>query len=104
MIPGPRLDWLAERYVAPFVEAECAECHRQGGGDFRLDPTGGEANRRADFEGVRAFVNRDRPEESLFLLKVVPLADGGLDHAGGTFLDTEDLQSTQPWIATVDIP
>ena len=70
--------------VAPWVEEHCAPCHRTGGGDLRL---AAEPDPPLDFEGLVAFLDAARPEDSPFVLKPLALANGGLDHAGGTFFD-----------------
>ncbi len=91
--PAPDRDFYVQR-IAPWVEANCAECHRRGGaGAFRLqDPQDGvsdERRRRADFELVRPFVNPEMPWESRLLLKVLDPAAGGDPHVGGAFLRPE---------------
>ena len=94
--PPPDRDFYVER-VAPWVEAQCSACHRRdGAGAFRLvDPTAGlddERRRRADFDVVKRFVNRNVPWESRLLLKVLEPGEGGDPHVGGAFLksDTEE--------------
>jgi hypothetical protein len=91
--PGPDAAFY-ERRVAPWVEAHCAECHRAGGGSFRLaSPAVGvsesERRRVLDFEQVKAFVNPEAPWESPFLLEVLDPADGGAAHVGGSFVRAE---------------
>ena len=89
--PAPDLAFYMKR-VAPFVEASCASCHREGGGRFRLPPLAadGRVDRAADFVAVRPFVDRQAPWRSPFLLKVLSPADGGDEHAGGSFCRADD--------------
>ena len=72
--PGPDRDFYVER-IAPWVEEQCASCHRRGGGALLLQPDDGRLSetkrRRADFEHVKAFVNSRVPRESRLFLKVL---------------------------------
>ncbi len=91
--PAPDRDFYVKK-VAPFIEAHCIECHRgEGAGAFRLpDDDPGlslERSRRADFERVRAFINRNVPWESRLLLKVMEPGEGGDPHVGGAFVKVE---------------
>lgn len=83
------------KHIAPWVDAECASCHRaDGAGALRLvDPKDGltEAQRRrADFDRIAAFVNRTVPWESRLFLKVLDAGDGGDPHVGGSFVTSDD--------------
>ena len=83
------------RNLAPWIDTECASCHRgEGGGAFRLtEPKDGmtEAQRRrADFDRVLPFVNRSVPWESRLFLKVLDAGEGGDPHVGGSFFSSDD--------------
>jgi hypothetical protein len=91
--PRPDADFYRER-IAPWVETKCAECHRVGGGSFRLEsPMAGrteEERRRLDFERVRAFVDPESPWDSRLIRKVLEPSEGGDEHVGGAFLHSEE--------------
>ncbi|MDA1194665.1 MAG: hypothetical protein O2894_05725 [Planctomycetota bacterium] len=92
--PRPDREFYVER-IAPWIEANCASCHRGGGGGaLRLadetDLLSDTARRRLDFERIAAFVLPRAPWESRLYLKVLAAGDGGDPHVGGSFLSTED--------------
>ncbi len=78
--------------VLPILERECIGCHDAGDPDNRskhrllppeVDGTWDEAIVQANYENVTGLVHAPAPERSLLLLKLVPLANGGIDHDGG---------------------
>ncbi|MHC5010518.1 MAG: hypothetical protein ACYTG6_06130 [Planctomycetota bacterium] len=92
--PAPDLAFFSE-HIAPWMEAACAACHRNEGGDFRMAPGDAgrdDARRRLDFQAVLPFVNSRRPRDSALLRKVLHPAEGGDPHAGGVFLAEDDDQ------------
>jgi len=91
--PPPDRDFYVAR-VAPWIEANCATCHRRpGAGAFRLpdlvEGLSRERARRADFEAVRVFADSQAPWDSRIVLKVLAPGDGGDPHVGGAFLRAE---------------
>ncbi len=91
--PGPDRDFYVAR-MAPWIEANCAACHRRpGAGAFRLPTfvpgTSTRRARQADFEAVRAFVDARAPWDSRLVLKVLAPGDGGDPHVGGAFVRPE---------------
>ena len=91
--PGPDFGFYAAR-IAPWVEENCASCHRRGGGGFRLRvPAEGmaeAARRREDFDAIVPFVQRNAPQDSRFLRKILDLQDGGDEHVGGSFVGRDE--------------
>lgn len=93
--PPPDRDFYVQA-VAPWIEEQCAPCHRaEGAGAFLLAPPDDDGDaqrrRRKDFERVLPFVNRRSPWESRLLLKPLDPLEGGDPHVGGVLLapDTE---------------
>lgn len=88
--------WL--RRVAPWMDENCAACHRaSGAGTLRLlapplGPAGEKdlARREAEFGSVVRSLDREAPWRSRLLLKVLPEEGGGLPHVGGPFLREAD--------------
>jgi hypothetical protein len=88
--PGPDRDFYLQR-LAPWIDEQCATCHRgAGAGGLVLAPDGPgvdvAARRRADFERLRPFVNPQAPRASRLFLKLVGPAEGGEPHVGGVFV------------------
>src|SRR5262245_16310901 len=95
--PQPSFGFYLRR-VAPWTDANCASCHRSGGaGTLRLHapvvPEDGPADlkrRELEFLSVRRLIDPEAPWKSRLLLKVIGEESGGLPHAGGAFLRTDD--------------
>ena len=91
--PGPDFEYY-QRHVAPWMEANCASCHRKRGGGFKLTrPDAGlseEQRRRLDFKALLPFVKPSAPWESRLFLKILDLSAGGDEHIGGSFFSEED--------------
>ncbi len=83
-----------EKRVAPWIEANCAQCHRGGGGALRLceeEPGLSERMRRhTDYARLLPFINRKAPWESRLLLKVLEPGEGGDPHVGGAFVAPDE--------------
>ncbi len=78
--------------VLPLLERNCIGCHDADDPDnrtrHRLVPPGpdgafSDAAVQANYESITQLVHAPAPERSLLLLKLVPLARGGIDHDGG---------------------
>lgn len=92
--PKPDRAFYAAR-LAPWIEAQCASCHRAGAGTFALEPlragAADEDRRATDFARVLPFVDRESPWDSRLLRKILDPAQGGDPHVGGAFVkDDED--------------
>jgi hypothetical protein len=82
------------RNVARFLEQRCGACHASGAGGFRLVPRAPaleeEKRLREEFREVARHLDPAAPWSSRLILKALDPAEGGLPHAGGAFLRTED--------------
>ncbi len=92
--PPPKPDLLFYvRHVAPFLDAKCAPCHRSGAGGFTLSAAvpgvPEERRRREEFREVVRFTDALAPWRSRLIVKALPEAEGGVAHAGGSFLTAD---------------
>lgn len=83
--------------VLPLVERHCLECHAQDAKDNdtknRLARRGADGKWtdeavEANYRNLVAFLDPAAPERSTVLLKLVSIANGGIDHDGGKADDT----------------
>lgn len=91
--PGGEPDFAYfTKHVQPVLKAGCLKCHGQEflpTGQLKLSDK--DANARANFKAVLAFVDRQRPSRSMLVRKPLAIADGGAAHGGG-----EQLRRTSP--------
>ncbi len=89
--------------VQPILMNTCANCHATGhGGSFKLvrTPEGALLNRRAtqqNLAAVLAQVNRDRPQQSLFLARAVSV-HGDAEQAPLKGRQTPAYQTLEEWV------
>lgn len=81
-----------ERKVQPLLARHCLRCHANTKlpvGKYYLQPREKGSNTfsstatRKNFEATIAFLDKKKPDESKFLLKVLDLKQGGVEHGGG---------------------
>ncbi len=90
-VPVPDRAYFA-RSVEPLLKEGCAACHRGGRGGaldltFGYVPGGDDARIDMNFKATLGSVDTDDPARSPLLRKGLPVAAGGLPHAGGVYAE-----------------
>lgn len=87
--PAPDPAFYRQR-VAPWIEANCASCHRRSGAGLALSSASDLAARRAaDFKVLARYVDATAPWDSRLIRKLIAPAQGGESHVGGSFVEPE---------------
>src|SRR5688572_24195750 len=93
----PDAVWFRDR-VLPVLAQRCLGCHddKDPANETRhrlVAPAAGGVSDAAavqkNYETVRGFLDAKQPERSAYLLKLVPIQRGGVDHDGGKADDVE---------------